>query len=302
MCDGGCDGTQLPSGAAGADGLNAFTVLTAGFTQPSVGSNVTIAVSASGQYTAVWAVAGQTIYIAGGGYYEVISVGATNAMTVKNLGYSGNASPTSTVTSGGKVSPAGPIGASGSAGSNGSNGADGANGTTLLFNDFTHARRTANSYGTVKTYAIPADTLETAGDVLRIEAIVIGEASASYSTNYKFKMELGGIQCGPEVLALMDDQDAEQNGLKLVLDIAYLTNTTFTGKADKYALGGGILYPSASSSTDHLLTTAKVDSDSARWTGSGVAFDGAMNLVLSTMSNGTKNIVVCNVKITKYKI
>lgn len=178
MCDGGCDGTQLPSGAAGADGLNAFTVLTAGFTQPSVGSNVTIAVSASGQYTAIWAVAGQTIYIAGGGYYEVISVGATNAMTVKNLGYSGNASPTSTVTSGGKVSPAGPIGASGSAGSNGSNGADGANGTTVIDTDVTDITTAQTSYASAnKTVTIPADTWETVDDTVDLEMLVVSDTA-----------------------------------------------------------------------------------------------------------------------------
>lgn len=286
--------------------MNAYTITTSNFSQPAVGSNVTVAVSAAGQYSIVWAGVGQNIYIADssgeGGYYEVVSVNSTVSVTVKLLSNNSGTTTGTTINSGAKVSPAGKAGATGSNGSNGSNGTDGADGTTLLFNDFTHARRTANSYGTVKTYAIPADTLATAGDILRIEAIVIGETASSYSTNYKFKMELGGIQCGPEVLALMDDQYAEQNGLKLVLDIAYLTNTTFTGKADKYALGGGILYPSASSSTDHILTTAKIYWDNARWTGSGVAFDGSMNLVLSTMSDGTKNIVVCNVKITKYRI
>ena len=303
---GGCDGSTLPSGPAGADGRNAFTLTTANFTQPAVGANVNVSVLASGQSSIAWAGVGQAVFIVDGtgkgGYYEVVSVNSSVGVTVKLLSNLSGTSTSNTIASGAKFSPSGVAGASGSAGAAGASGANGQDGVAVLFNDYTHARRTANSYGAVKTYAIPADTLDSAGDILRIEAVVIGETSAAYSTNYKFKMELGGVQCGPEVLLLMDDQYAEQNGLKIVLDVVYLTNTTFTGKADRYAVGGGILLPSASVSTDHILTTAKIDWDSARYNGTGVTFDVPMNLVMSTMSDGTKNIVVCNVKITKYKI
>lgn len=65
----------------------------ANFTQPAVGSTVTVSLSGG------IADAGQVIYIAGGGYYFVNSILSTS-MTVTNLGYTGNAAPAATVFSG----------------------------------------------------------------------------------------------------------------------------------------------------------------------------------------------------------
>jgi hypothetical protein len=96
-----------PQGAGGA-GLNAFTTLTAGFTQPAIGSTVTVTAG-----TTAWMAVSQIIYVAGGGYYSVSSIGDLTHVTLNNLGYSGNLVSGSTVSSGGVITPAGISGASG---------------------------------------------------------------------------------------------------------------------------------------------------------------------------------------------
>lgn len=98
-----------PQGAGGA-GLNAFTTLISNFIQPAVSSNVTIVVG-----TTAWMVAGQVIYIAGGGYYTVFSITDLTHAVVTNLGYAGNASVGATVVGSGTqgIGPAGVIGSTG---------------------------------------------------------------------------------------------------------------------------------------------------------------------------------------------
>jgi len=97
-----------PQGAGGA-GLNAFTILSASFVQPATSSTVAVVVG-----TTAWMVVNQVIYVAGGGYYSVSSIGDLTHATLTNLGYSGNATAGATVPSGGMVSPGGLIGPSGS--------------------------------------------------------------------------------------------------------------------------------------------------------------------------------------------
>jgi hypothetical protein len=105
---GGLVGAQ---GAGGA-GLNAFTTLSASFTQPAVGSSVTVNVG-----TTAWMALGQVVFIAGGGYYTVASVADLTHVSLTNLGYPGNAGSGSTVSATGSptVSPAGLIGQAGNA-------------------------------------------------------------------------------------------------------------------------------------------------------------------------------------------
>jgi hypothetical protein len=90
-----------PAGAGGA-GLNAFTTLSAGFTQPAASATVSINVG-----TTAWMVVGQAIFILGGGYYTVSSVTDITHAVISNLGYTGNAAPGATVASGGGVVPSG---------------------------------------------------------------------------------------------------------------------------------------------------------------------------------------------------
>lgn len=104
-----------PQGEPGApctpcdDGQNAFTSTTANFTQPSVAANVSVQVADS-----TWIVIGQELFIETGGYYLVVSKADSTHVTVKNRGYTGNASPGATISSSAHVGPAGIKGTDGS--------------------------------------------------------------------------------------------------------------------------------------------------------------------------------------------
>lgn len=116
-CEDECTPEQIPgptgatgaAGTNGTNGINAFTFTTANFTQPAVGANVTIAVTSGS-----WAAVGENIWIEQGGTYEVITVNSAISLTVENLGYTGNAAPTTNIPSGVKVSPSGIKGTDGS--------------------------------------------------------------------------------------------------------------------------------------------------------------------------------------------
>lgn len=99
-------------GPAGPAGVNAYSTISPGYTQPNVGADVNVRMTNDG----AWATVGQVVYVAGGGYYEVRTPTASPLVTLRNLGYSGNASPGAAISSGVQVSPAGPIGATGISG------------------------------------------------------------------------------------------------------------------------------------------------------------------------------------------
>ena len=97
----------------GLQGPNAITALTASFTQPAALSNVTVVVA-----TNTWMAVGANIYVAGGGYYSVVSLSSTTGAMLQNLGVAGNASPTTVVPSASVVAPSGATGATGATGVN----------------------------------------------------------------------------------------------------------------------------------------------------------------------------------------
>ena len=67
--------------------------------------------------------AGQVVYVATAGYFTVASKGDSTHATLTNLGYTGNASPTTSITTGQAISPAGVLGATGATGPSGTGGA-----------------------------------------------------------------------------------------------------------------------------------------------------------------------------------
>jgi len=87
------------NGTDGTNGINAFTTLTASFTQPNIGSNVTILVGDS-----AWIALGQNIYIAQAGYYQVLAIVSSTAITVELANIDLVASG-STVSSNRRISP-----------------------------------------------------------------------------------------------------------------------------------------------------------------------------------------------------
>lgn len=89
-----------PPGPAGATG--GVVTTTANFTQPAAGANVTASVS-----TVVGLASGETVFVAGGGFYSVFSVGGSS-IVLTNLGTTGNTAPGLNVTSGALVVGSGP--------------------------------------------------------------------------------------------------------------------------------------------------------------------------------------------------
>lgn len=95
-------------GAAGAQGISAYTTLNGGYTQPAIGANVTVSV-ANTAFTSI----GQYIYVQNGGCYQVQGITSGFVMTLTNITAVGNVAPGTTIPSGGVVSVSGPPGANG---------------------------------------------------------------------------------------------------------------------------------------------------------------------------------------------
>lgn len=96
-------------GTAGANGINAFTALTAGFTMPAASANVTVAA-----IDVLWMTVGQIVFVQFAGYFQVISLTGALAATLENLNYAGNASSGTAIPSAAQISPAGLVGPAGS--------------------------------------------------------------------------------------------------------------------------------------------------------------------------------------------
>ena len=112
---------------AGNGATNAASTLTASFTQPASGSNVTALMA-----NTAWLAPGGYVYVVGGGVYTVQSVPSGVSAVLTNTGAVGNASPGATVPSTSAVVASGPAGPQGTAGTNGTNGAPGAAATITV--------------------------------------------------------------------------------------------------------------------------------------------------------------------------
>jgi hypothetical protein len=107
----GPQGNPGQNGNNGTNGLNAFTTTTASFVQPAVSGTVIVSVVDSS-----WVAVGEPIFIAVGGSYLVTGVIDGFTITVQNLGYAGNAAPTSVIASASVVTPSGIKGDNGTSG------------------------------------------------------------------------------------------------------------------------------------------------------------------------------------------
>jgi len=99
-------------GSPGLLGQNAFTTLSSGFNQPNVGNTSFINVINSS-----WVIIGQIIFIATGGYYQIIDIPNDTSLEVLNLGYPENAAVASSINVDSKISPGGSRGTPGITGS-----------------------------------------------------------------------------------------------------------------------------------------------------------------------------------------
>jgi microcystin-dependent protein len=91
----GSTGAVGPQGPQGTPGAQAYSILQSAFAVPAPGSVVTMTVDST-----AWMVTTLVIYIVGAGYYQVNTIGGANLLTATNLGYSGNATPATTIASG----------------------------------------------------------------------------------------------------------------------------------------------------------------------------------------------------------
>ena len=108
---------QGPPGQTGGDGtdggrgISAFCITTSQFIVPASGSSVTAAVGNHlGLTWADWTVPfaiGQTVYVEGGGHFEVTARPSATQVTLENLGYTGNQPAGTIVAAAKRVSPAG---------------------------------------------------------------------------------------------------------------------------------------------------------------------------------------------------
>src|SRR5437867_2216185 len=119
----GDTGPTGPAGDPGAPGQGAFTATTADFSQPAVGSDVSVSVAST-----AWMAVGETLFVQSGGYYTVSAITDATTVVLNNTGDTGNTAPAATILNGSAVSAggvAGPAGATGPAGPAGPTGATG---------------------------------------------------------------------------------------------------------------------------------------------------------------------------------
>jgi len=129
--DTGATGATGPTGAtgsAGSNGVNAYTTTASSYTQPAANSTVTVQVG-----TTSWMVAGENLFVGGGGgTYSIASIVDGTHVSLTNLGYAGNASPTTVISGSATVSPTGLKGDTGTTGATGATGPAGPTGNTIM--------------------------------------------------------------------------------------------------------------------------------------------------------------------------
>lgn len=185
MCDCDlCSGLDSPVGPAGKNGRHAYTVTTNSFTQPAVGSDVTVNVSSAMQYSALGLSVGASIHITGGGYYTLMAIVNANQITVRNTAVATNLAPAGTVAAGATVTMAGAPG-SGTAGTNGTNG-------VAIIDALVAAASTSQTAFTAAqhTVTIPASTWTQNKDCVVYEGLILKEKGTDLTST--LRIAVGG--------------------------------------------------------------------------------------------------------------
>jgi len=105
----GSKGDKGDPGINGSDGVNVYTILDADFVMPAVDGDVDVTVPTTEAF-----VAGLPVFVETAGSMRVIDVDPDGiTMTLRNLGYDGNAVPTTDIIQGAKIIPQGEGGATG---------------------------------------------------------------------------------------------------------------------------------------------------------------------------------------------
>ena len=297
MCQQGCSGCNdcggltCGEGAAGLNGLNAFTVTTATFAQPAFGdAAITINVSALGQATGIWAQVGQWIFSEGAGFFKIVTSTTTvltvivpsAAIQVYNYTLAANGAP---IALGSGVSPAGVEGAAGATG------ATGATAISVLDVDSDYATMTNTTAGYVakKTTAIADGTIGAVQDFLRVELDVIGDATAASAT-YSVKVEFDG-----NIMFEAFIFGSGSNAMTIVIDlIVTATDTIVPYISWQTRAGLRTLQWSYNPKSDHKYYNPAA---SAAIT---LASGGPRNIITYLKSDGTNSISITHYKVTKF--
>lgn len=244
---------KIPTSPAGLPGKNAYTFLTASFTMPAVGNNVTITVSNSGQFGNRWAVVGEPIFIENARFFQVVALVGTNQITVTNLGYSGNATPGTTIPANGFVTPTGPIGPTGLTGSNG------VNGTARLYELLTtQTTASLTPWQALASYSVPANTLLNNGDALLINAWMVQSAAVAFPNFPSRRITFGGqsltLNGGLEPLFI----SADPAQYTLSVELIKVTDTTALArvKADSNLSSPAISYSVSLTGLDFTVSNS----------------------------------------------
>lgn len=227
----GCeDNTTLTTGI---DGYNAFTITTASYVQPAVNTNVTVSVSNNGQYTGVWAIPDQTIFIDDGGYYIVVSATATSLTIKYQTDYATfNQSLTAaagTVATNRKVSPAGKKGEDGSTGE-------------IILDSYVNTTGVGNDAAagesTLRTYTLLANELTANGDYLDIDAYFTYNKQALARTNVMImRLKLGG-----STIFTWEELSAIDLNISLNIKISRISSTSQLWVINKNTSDSSYLY------------------------------------------------------------
>ena len=147
--------------------------------------------------------------------------------------------PVSTIGSAGQTGATGATGSAGATGSTGATGAAGANGSTrLYYNTTSSTNSTPSSWQTLRTYTLPADTLDTNGDSLVICGYITDSAAPLTAAR---RITFDGNSCtllvGLEPLSL---QNSDGNLYLTKVELIRTSATTATCSCEfKMALNTG---------------------------------------------------------------
>lgn len=141
----------------------------------------------------------------------------------------------------------GPQGPSGADGSNGSNGTDGVDGVAIIYQStaVNSPSTISTTYSNaISTIPVPADTLETVGDMLRLEIMVQGDhlndnATISSSTTFSMQILFDSSIAFDNVIAYADIFTYMHTGSKVILDLVVTATDTLQPRLIKFEGGIG---------------------------------------------------------------